>query len=305
MNLPLLGCVYFLGYLLMPLPVRADSEENKMMPGHHAHHQHIAVDPVRAIDSLHHDAKQQVEQPLINQRVTDSTYREPNTYSDGIDFSHLPKPIMGEHELLGSIIVDRLEMASARSDFSTVYDWQGWYGLDDDRFIARAEGEIDRGDFKNARNEILWGHALTAFWDTQLGIRYDSGLGADRIWGAFGMQGYAPYWIYVEATGYVGEGGRTAFRLELEYDLLITQKLILQPRIETNFYGKNDSSRLVSSGLSNIEAGLRLRYEFIREFAPYVGIEWASTFGSAADLIRAQGSKPEETRFIAGVHFWF
>jgi len=117
--------------------------------------------------------------------------------------------------------------------------------------------------------------------------RYDSGLGAERTWGAFGFQGYAPYWIYIEATGYVGEEGRTAFRLETEYDMLFTQKLVLQPRIEMNFYSQRDLSRLASSGLSNIEAGLRLRYEFYREFAPYIGIEWASTFGAAADVIRA------------------
>lgn len=107
------------------------------------------------------------------------------------------------------------------------------------------------------------------------------------------------------AIVYVNEQGRTAFRLELEYDILLTQKLVLQPRIETNFYSRRDPSRDVSSGLSNIEAGLRLRYEFRREFAPYVGIEWASRFGTAADAIRASGKDPEEMRLVAGVHFWF
>ena len=231
--------------------------------------------------------------------------RDPHAYTDGNDYSGLSKPLMGDSHNLGALIVDRLEGVSARDDFSMTYDWQVWYGRDYDKLVVRAEGEIDRGTFKNNRNEALWGHALTAFWDTQLGVRIDSGLGTDRVWGAFGVQGFAPYWIYIEATAYVGEEGRTAFRLETEYDVLITQKLILQPRIEMNFYSDNDSSRLVSSGLSNIEAGLRLRYEIEREFAPYIGIEWASTFGSAADAIRSQGHKPEETRFVAGVHFWF
>lgn len=231
--------------------------------------------------------------------------RDPHAYSDGQDFSGLSKPKMGDEDYLGSFIVDRLEAVHVRDDFSMIYDWQAWYGRDYDKLVVRAEGEIDQGTFRNARNEALWGHALTAFWDTQVGVRIDSGLGTDRVWGAFGVQGYAPYWIYIEATGYVGEEGRTAFRLETEYDVLITQKLILQPRIEVNFYSQSDPSRLVSSGLSNIEAGLRLRYEIKREFAPYIGIEWASTFGSAADAIRAGGNKPEETRFVAGVHFWF
>jgi copper resistance protein B len=231
--------------------------------------------------------------------------RDPHAYTDGHDFSDLSKPVMGDSHYLGAFIVDRLEGVNARDDFSMTYDWQAWYGQDYDKLVIRAEGEIDQGTFKNNRNEALWGHALTAFWDTQLGIRVDSGLGTDRVWGAFGVQGFAPYWIYIEATAYVGEEGRTAFRLETEYDVLITQKLILQPRIEMNFYSQRDLSRLVSNGLSNIEAGLRLRYEIYREFAPYVGIEWASSFGSAADIIQSQGKQAEETRFVAGVHFWF
>ncbi len=243
------------------------------------------------------------EQPLQSEAL--KADRDPHAYNNGKDFSHLSKPQMGDGHYLGSLIVDRLEAVNARGDFSMIYDWQAWYGQDYDKLLFRAEGEIDQGTFKNARNEALWAHAFTAFWDTQVGIRIDSGLGTDRVWGAFGVQGFAPYWIYIEATGYVGEEGRTAFRLETEYDVLFTQKLILQPRIEMNFYSQRDLSRLVSSGLSNIEAGLRLRYEFKREFAPYIGIEWAGTFGAAADVIRESGKKPEETRFVAGVHFWF
>ena len=243
---------------------------------------------------------------LMAENSTQATSnRDPHAYTNGKDFSGLTRPKMGDEDYLGSLIVDRMEAVNVRDDFSTIYDWQAWYGKDYDKLLFRAEGEIEGGTFKNARNEALWAHALTAYWDTQVGIRIDSGLGTDRVWGAFGVQGFAPYWIYIEATAYVGEEGRTAFRLETEYDVLITQKLILQPRIEMNFYSQNNLSRLVSSGLSNIEAGLRLRYEFYREFAPYIGIEWANTFGAAADVIRAGGKNPEEPRFVAGVHFWF
>jgi copper resistance protein B len=233
-----------------------------------------------------------------------ATHRDPHAYSDGQDFSGLSKPMMGDGHALGMLLVDRLEARSVRNSVSMTYDWQAWYGYDYNRVVVRAEGELESGQLKNARNEVLWGHALTPYWDTHLGLRHDSGLGTDRLWGVFGVQGLAPYWVYVEATAYVGEQG-VAFRLETEYDVLITQKLVLQPRVEVNFYSQNDTSRLVSSGLSNIEAGLRLRYEINREFMPYIGIEWAGTFGSAADIIRLQGNKPEETRFIAGLAFWF
>ncbi len=272
------------------LPAQAEA-----MPSHH--HHHAGIQPPTG--EGHQHAGMQADDTKVNK----AELNQGKSYSADID--NLPKPKMGEHEYFGSVIVDRLEMANARNNFSTTYDWQAWFGKDYDKALVRAEGEIEDGQFKNARNELLWCHALTPYWDSHLGIRYDSGLGAERTWGAFGLQGYLPYWIYVEATGYVGEGARTAFRLEFEYDLLFTQKLILQPRIEMNFYSRRDPSRLVSSGLSNIEAGLRLRYELIKEFAPYIGIEWASSFGSAADNIRALGNKADETRFIAGVHFWF
>lgn len=231
--------------------------------------------------------------------------RDPHAYSDGYDFGPIPRPRMGDEDSFGSLLVDRLESVTTRGSTAMTYDWQAWYGQTYDRALIRAEGEIESGTFKDARNELLWAHAITAYWDTQLGVRYDSGKGTDRGWFAFGIQGLAPYWLYVEATAYVNEQGRSAFRLETEYDLLLTQKLILQPRIETNFYSQRDDTRDVSSGLSNIEAGLRLRYEIRREFAPYVGIEWASRFGSAADNIRAAGKDAEEARLVAGVRFWF
>lgn len=194
--------------------------------------------------------------------------RDPHAYSDGYDFGPISRPKMGDEDNFGSLLVDRLESATTRSNTAMTYDWQAWYGQTYDRALIRAEGEIESGKFKDARNELLWAHAITAYLDTQLGVRYDSDKGTDRGWLAFGVQGLLPYWLYVEATAYVNEQGRTAFRLETEYDLLLTQKLILQPRIEMNIYSRRDDTRDVSSGLSNIEAGLRLRYEIRREFAP-------------------------------------
>ena len=231
--------------------------------------------------------------------------RDPNAYSDGYDFGSIPHPQMGDEENIASVLVDRLESVTSSSGTMMTYDWQAWYGQTSDRALIRAEGDIDGGRFKDARNELLWAHALTPYWDTQLGVRYDSGQGSNHTWLAFGVQGLAPYWIYVEATAYANEQGRTAFRLETEYDLLLTQKLILQPRVEMNFYSQSDSTRAVSSGLSDFSGGLRLRYEIRREFAPYVGVEWASKFGSAADNLHAAGLQAAGTQLVAGVHFWY
>jgi len=231
--------------------------------------------------------------------------RDPHAYSEGYDFGPIPRPHMGDEELIGSLLVDRLESATTRGNTAMTYDWQAWFGNTYNRALIRAEGDIEGGTFKDARNELLWAHAITAYWDTQLGIRYDSGKGTDRGWLAFGVQGTAPYWIYVEATAYVNEQGRTSFRLETEYDLLLTQRLILQPRIEVNVYSQRDDTRNVSSGVSDFAGGLRLRYEIWREIAPYVGVEWASKFGSAANNLKAAGEYPQGTLFVAGVRFWF
>lgn len=296
----------FVGFLLVyPIAKAKELESNMVKIPTHDHHMmgSAFLDKV-TVKNL------PLERSKLNLRPNHDTIPKnnigkPDSHPEELDLSDFQKPMMGNIHPLGALIVDRLEAVNVRDDFSMTYDWQAWYGYDEDKLVVRAEGEVDQGTFKNARNEALWGHALTAYWDTQMGVRVDSGLGVDRVWGAFGMQGFAPYWIYFEATAYVGEDGRTAFRLETEYDVLITQKLILQPRIELNFYSENDRTRLVSSGLSNVEAGLRLRYEIAREFAPYIGVEWASFFGSAADYIRGQGKQPEEARFIVGVHFWF
>ncbi|MFI3137234.1 MAG: copper resistance protein B [Methylococcaceae bacterium] len=231
--------------------------------------------------------------------------RDPHAHSDGYAFGSLEHDPMGDEEKLGSVLVDRLESVTTRSGTAMTYDWQAWYGKTYDRVLIRAEGEIDAGQFKDARNELLWAHAISPYWDTQLGVRYDSGKGTDRGWVAFGVQGLTPYWVYVEATAYVNEQGHGAFRLETEYDLLLTQKLIMQPRIETNFYSHRDDTREVSSGLSSIEAGLRLRYEIKRELAPYIGVEWASRFGALAQHAQMTGNNADELRFVAGVHVWF
>ncbi|EQD70574.1 Copper resistance B precursor, partial [mine drainage metagenome] len=128
------------------------------------------------------------------------------------------------------------------------------------------------------------------FWDSTLGVRHDFGNGPGRNWAAFGVQGLAPYWFDIEATGYVGAGGRTAARFKAEYELLITQRLILQPEFEANLYGKPDPAWRLGSGLSDASLGLRLRYEIRREFAPYIGVVWQRVFGGTADLRRAEGN---------------
>ena len=139
----------------------------------------------------------------------------------------------------------------------------------------------------------------------QAGGRQDFRGGPSRTWAAIGVQGLAPYWFDTAATFYVGEQGRTALRLKSEYELLFTQRLVLQPEGEANFYGKSDPARQLDSGLSELEIGLRLRYEVRREFAPYVGVVWWRAFGGTADRVRESGGNASDVRFVAGLRAWF
>lgn len=232
--------------------------------------------------------------------------RDPHAYADGYDFGPIPPPhMMGDAHPFHSLLVDRLERVRTHANSSTAYDLQAAFGRIYNRAVLKAEGDFDDGKPQEGRTELLWAHALTTFWDTQLGLRHDSGLGKNRQWLAAGVQGLAPYWFELEATAYVGEQGRTALRFAAEYELLLTQKLILQPRIETNFYGKRDSERAIGSGLSDVAAGVRLRYEIRREFAPYIGLERSAKFGGSADFARAEDKQTMETRVVAGLRFWY
>ncbi|HCE39109.1 MAG TPA: copper resistance protein CopB, partial [Alcanivorax sp.] len=127
----------------------------------------------------------------------------------------------------------------------------------------------------------------------------------NRDWASFGVQGLAPYLFESEATLFVGEEGLTNLRLEAEYEILFTQKLILVPAVEANFYGKEDEELGIGEGLTDIEAGLRLRYEIRREFAPYIGVNWERQFGDTAAKTRGAGDDVSETTLVAGVRFWF
>ncbi|WP_415830228.1 copper resistance protein B [Bordetella flabilis] len=202
-------------------------------------------------------------------------------------------------------LFDELEWQDAKDGSALNWDFTGWIGGDIDRLWLRSEGERTNGALEHAEVQALWGHSITPWWDLVGGIRQDSKPGPSQTWAAFGLQGLALYNFESEITGFVGDSGQTALRLKGEYDILITNRLILQPMAEVNFYGKNDAARGVGSGLANSEVGLRLRYEIRREFAPYIGVTWNRSYGNTADFARADGGSRSETRFLVGVRMWF
>ncbi|NOX49887.1 MAG: copper resistance protein B, partial [Gammaproteobacteria bacterium] len=138
--------------------------------------------------------------------------RDPHAYAGGQDFGPFPLRL-ADTQSFTSVLFENLELSRSNGSTSGSYDLQGWYGRMYNRLVVKAEGDIYAGNIEEARTELLWGHAIASYWDTQVGIRYDSGDGPNRNWLAFGLQGLAPYWFEVDATAYLGENGRTALRL--------------------------------------------------------------------------------------------
>jgi copper resistance protein B len=210
---------------------------------------------------------------------------------------------MDDRARFTKVMFDELEW---RVDGESAFGWDAaaWHGGDVHKAWLATEGEHEGGD-SHARTELLWDRVATRWWNTRVGVRHDSGDGPGRTWAAFGVAGLAPGMIDVEASLYVGESGRTALRVQADYDLLITQRLVLHPEIEINAYGRADPARLIGSGLSDIDAGLRLRYEVRREIAPYIGLAWTRRVGDSASYARAVGADASEWRWLAGIRAWF
>ena len=202
------------------------------------------------------------------------------------------------------VLFDQLEWQGT-SEGGANWENTTWIGGDRTRLWLRTEGETEEGRVDNAFVDVLWGRMFSRWWDVVAGVRQDFRPGDPQTWVGGGVQGLAPYWFEIEATGYVGGGGRTHARFEVEYELLLTNRLILQPLVEIEFFGKSDPERGIGAGLNTIETGLRLRYEVRREFAPYIGIDWERRFFGTADLARAAGEDVGGARMAFGLRTWF
>ena len=211
----------------------------------------------------------------------------------------------GDDPLLLTVILDQMETRDATGDNTFSWDGEGWLGKDLNKFWFKTEGERTAGNTDDAELQFLYSKAIARYWDFQLGVRYDFEPSPSRSWAAIGVKGLAPYFFDIDAAVFIGESGRTALRFEAEYELLLTQRLILTPDIEINLYGQNDPDVGIGAGLSDLEAGLRLRYEIRREFAPYIGVNWSRLFGNTADFARIAGEKSSETQLVIGLRAWF
>lgn len=205
------------------------------------------------------------------------------------------------------VMSDRLEYRSNEGDPLLLWDGQGWYGVDINKLWLKTEGEYDfnGGAFEGAELQALWSRSITRYFDLQAGYRHDFAPDPSRNYAVIGVQGLAPYLFELDGAVFVSGHGEVSARIEAEYEFMLTQRLILQPRTELNFAAQSVAERGIGSGLTSAEVGARLRYEIKREFAPYVGVEWERSVGETADFARADGEEPGSLSFVAGVRFWF
>jgi copper resistance protein B len=220
-----------------------------------------------------------------------------------------PKPVE-DTQRFGYLLVDQLEYRLQEGANTMRWDVTGWYGGDYNRLWFKTEGDWrtsgERGG--EAEAQALYGRLIAPFWDFQAGLRYDqfSGAGFDRSrrFAVIGLQGLAPYWFELEPALFISEDGDVSARLTASYELLLTQRLILQPRLDVDAAVQSAERFGVGDGINSAGLGLRLRYEIMREVAPYVGIHWLRRFGEAADIARRDGGDAEDFAVVFGVRFW-
>ena len=219
----------------------------------------------------------------------------------------LKAPHMGNHQWFAHVLLDQLEDRTNGTDHTFRWDGEGWIGTDMNKFWVKSEGAVSDGLMSDGDQEFLYDRPIPRmrYFDAQVGIREDLDSGPSRTWAAIGIEGLAPYFFEFAPTLYIGKGGNVGGRINASYELLFTQRLIAEPEVEMNFYSQDDPERGTGSGVSEIDTGIRLRYEFSRKFAPYIGFAYNGSYGDTATFARQDGESTSNPRFVFGIRSWY
>jgi len=211
----------------------------------------------------------------------------------------------GDDPLLFKMVIDQFENRSTKGKDPLVIEGEAWLGKDLQKGVAKFEIEQVGGETEEAELQLLYNRAVDPYWDFQIGLRHDERPTPNRDWLAIGFSGTAPYFIESDVALFIGENGQIGLRLKAEYEAMITQRLVLAPELEMNIHGKNDEKVETGSGLSDLEFGLRLKYEIKREFAPYIGVNWTKKYGKTTDYVGEEGEDTSDAQFVVGFSAWF
>ena len=221
--------------------------------------------------------------------------------SSGMKESMMEKPVFVHARL------DQFEGRTSGSESEFRWDGEGWIGTDMNKLWVKSEGFSDNSAVSDGDHEALYDRPIPRlrYFDAQVGVRADLDSGPRRAWAALGIEGLAPGYFEIAPTLYIRDGGNVAGRVVASYDLLLTQRWIAQPEAELNFYSKDDPGRQIGSGLSDLDAGLRLRYEVSRKFAPYIGFAYNGKYGNTASYSRTAGETTSDAQFVFGIRLWY
>jgi copper resistance protein B len=202
-------------------------------------------------------------------------------------------------------MADRAELRFNSGDPGYLWDVQGYWGNDTDKLWVKSEGEGTFGEaIEDAELQALYSRAIAPFFDLQMGVRQDFAP-FGRTYAVLGLQGLAPYRFELDAALFLSDKGDVTARIEAELDQRLTQRLIVQPRVEFALAAQDVPELGIGAGVDSISLGVRLRYEIIREFAPYIGIEQDWAIAGSADYASARGEPASVTNFVVGVRLWF
>lgn len=237
--------------------------------------------------------------------------RDPHAYSGGFKRGSGPYALAGgsrvslaDETYFTGLWVDRFEYVESHDTDATEFEGHAWLGDSYTRYLLRSEIEVVNDSLDVAEIDLQYSRAISPFWDLRLGYRREIREEDQRNWASIGLIGLAPYWFEVDASLFLGENGNSLLDIEAEYDLLVTQRLVIQPRLDIHSYGKTDEVMRQGAGLSTVKAGFRMRYEFDRQLAPYFGVERIVKFGRTADLLLPDENR-KDTHWLIGLKFWF
>ena len=207
---------------------------------------------------------------------------------------------------VAKLLIDQLEVRATKGRDGYFLNAEGWYGGDIDKLWLKTEVEGEFGSSPDqAELQALWSHAIDPWFNLQAGVRYDTQPDSGATHLVLGLQGLAPYWIEVDAAAFVSTRGNITARIEAEHDARITQRLVLQPRVELDFALQDVPRQALGAGLSTAELGLRLRYEIEPNLAPYIGVEYDRAFGDTRKFRRRDGEDLGGLSLVAGIRAWF
>ncbi len=248
--------------------------------------------------------QQFVEQKSLSQEET-FTFAQSNSTEQEEDFG---EPI-DDSQIFWFLLFDQLEYQVNENENIFNWDITGWVGGDYQKLWIKSEGDVslDDGNGK-AELQLLYGKQISPYFDFQAGLRYDQLYGDEgnsRGFAVIGIQGLAPYFFEIDGSLFISHKGDVSARFKAEYELFLSQRVVLQPRVETNLAIQEVEEFGVGSGFNDLELGLRLRYEISREFAPYIGISWEKLFGKTAEFAEEEGESSDEVKFVTGLRLLF